>query len=139
MVAFNPCSPWLPTALKVAKVLSKLTVTSVPPFVRDQSSLTSVMRNGAVLDAIVQNAGQPSHVQVGIQGRGLSVTFASDLNAISHKEDGNAKSADGGPPTASQKLVSLLCQEMGGHGHGQATLPSHPQYLSDEDLFGSDL
>ena len=124
MVAYTPHSPWLPTTCKLAKALSKSTVTHVPPSVRDQSSLTSVLRNGAV--------------SVGVQGRGLSVTFALDSNAISHEEDETTKSADAGPSTARQKIAGLLHQDVRGHAHGQAALPSRTHDFSYKDLFGSD-
>jgi hypothetical protein len=139
MIAYNPASPWLPTARKLAKHLSASTVTHVPPSVRDQSILTSALRDGTVQDAIVPYAGQPSHARLGVQGRGLSVHFASDSNEVSHEEDGTAGCADGGPPPASQKIAGLIRLEMGGHAHGQAALPSQLEDSDDdEDLFGSD-
>ena len=111
VVAYNPRSPWLPTVCKVAKALSRLTMTPLPPTLRDQSKSTSVLYDGAVLGAVVPYVGQPSQAQVGVQGRGLSVLFASDSNSISHGEDGTAESADDGPSTACQKIAGLLHQD----------------------------
>ena len=117
MVTYNPRSPWLPTARKLAKALSKSMVTPVPPSVRHQSNLTSVLRNSGVSNVVVPYVVQPSRAQVSVQGHGLSVTFGSDSNAISHEEDGTAESASNGQSTARWKIAGLLRQDMGGHAH----------------------
>lgn len=136
MMAYNPRSPWLPTARKLARALSESTVTPLPATIREQSSMTSVLRGGPGSDAIVPYAGQPSHAQVGVQGSGVRVTFAPDPNEIGYGGDVAAGSADGSPSTASQKIAGYLSQDLGGDKHGQALLPSQSADSADEDLFG---
>ena len=114
MLVYNPSSPWLPTAFELAEYLSVSTVTLVPSSVRDQSSLTSVLRYCTMAaDALVPSSSRYSHTQMDGQGRGFSVRFASVSNVISHKEDGTAKPADGGLPIASQKMTTFSTRRWG--------------------------
>ena len=108
MVAYNPRSPWLPTARKLVRALGESTVTPLPAQIREQSGLTSVLRDGTVSDAVVPYVSQPSHAQLGVQGSGLRVNFASGPDEIGHGGDLAAGSADGSQSTASQKIAGLL-------------------------------
>ena len=80
---------------------------------------------------------QSSRTHLGVQGHGVSVTFASSSNEVGHKEADTAGDVDGRSPTVIHRIDSLLRQERGDHTHRQVARPHHPAGAEYKlDMFG---